>query len=232
MSALIKSRATRGPGRKETALLTGMVFCDNRSPMYRQRARSDDFYYCNHGCPAGSRLMVKVSYLDAVVDEMVMAVGDNPHIITVMTAGDNHSDEIDQIRQEIRDLDPEAEDYDTRLAELRDELKNLRSLPSAPRKVEYKPSGKTIGEVWQSLGTAGKRRFLQDTGVKFYVSRDADRNVSVVIGPDVNTLEGGEPYRGIVALGGPDYPSSLGRCLYHAGWQRRDNSTGIRHWHR
>ena len=59
VSALIKSRATRGPGRKDTALLTGMVFCDNGSPMYRQRARNDYFYYCNHGCPAGSRLMVK-----------------------------------------------------------------------------------------------------------------------------------------------------------------------------
>ncbi len=178
VSAHIKSRATRGPGRRDTALLTGMVFCDNGSAMYRQRARNDDFYYCNHGCPAGSRLMVKVSYLDSVVDDMVMSVGDQAHIVTVVTAGDDHSDEINQIRQEIRDLDPEAEDYDTRLAELRDELKNLRSLLST-RKVERKPSGKTIGEVWQSLDTAGKRSFLQDTGAKFYVRRNPDRSVIV-----------------------------------------------------
>src|SRR5207302_1193872 len=45
VSGLIKTRATRGPGRKDTALLTGMLFCDNGSPMYRQRARSDYFYY-------------------------------------------------------------------------------------------------------------------------------------------------------------------------------------------
>jgi DNA invertase Pin-like site-specific DNA recombinase len=192
VSALIKSRATRGPSRKDTALLTGMVFCDNGSAMYRQRARNDYFYYCNHGCPAGSRLMVKISDLDSVVNDMVMSVGDHPHVVAVLTAGDDHSDEIDQIRQEIRDLDPEADDYDDRLTDLREELKNLRSLPSIPRKVEYKPSGKTIGEVWQSLDTAGKRRFLQDAGVNFHVSRDADRNVSVVIGPDVDRLEGGE----------------------------------------
>ena len=99
-----------------------------------------------------------------------MSVGDQPHIVTVVTAGDNHSDEIDQVRQEIRDLDPEARDYDTRLSELREELKNLRSLPSSPRKIKQKPSDKTIGELWQSLDTAGKRRFLQDDGVKFYVS--------------------------------------------------------------
>jgi DNA invertase Pin-like site-specific DNA recombinase len=209
VNARIKSRATRGPGRKETALLTGMVFCDNGSPMYRQRARSDDFYYCNHGCPAGSRLMVKVSYLDSVVDDMVMSVGDEPHMITVVTAGDDHSDEIDQIRLEIRDLDPEADDYDTRLSELRGELANLRSLPSTPRKVEYKPSGKTIGEVWQSLDTAGKRRFLQDAGVRFHVSRGADREVSVVIGPDPATFEGGDLYRLISALGGRDYPATF-----------------------
>lgn len=190
VSALIKSRATRGPGRQDTALLTGIVFCDKGSAMYRHHARNSEYYYCGHGCPAGSRLMVNMSYLDSVVDDMVMSAGDQPHVITVVTPGDNHSDEIDQVRQEIRDLDPEADDYDTRLAELRQELANLRSLLSAPRKVEYKPSGKTIGEVWQSLDGAGKRRFLQGTGVKFHVSRDADRNVSVVIGPDVNTLEG------------------------------------------
>jgi len=205
VSARIKSRATRGPGRQDTALLTGMVLCDNGSAMYRHRARDSEYYYCGHGCPAGSRLMVKMSYLDSVVEDMVMSAGDQPHIITVVSPGDNHSDEIDQIRQEIRDLDPETDEYDTRLAELRQELANLRSLPSAPRQVEYKPFGKTIGEVWQSLDTAGKRRFLQDSGVKFHVSRDADRNVSVVIGPDVNTLDGGELYSGIVALGGPDY---------------------------
>jgi DNA invertase Pin-like site-specific DNA recombinase len=184
VSALIKGRATRGPGRKDTALLTGLAFCDNGSPMYRQHARNDDFYYCNHGCPAGNRLMVKISYLDSVVDDMVMDMGDEPHIITMVTPGDDHGDEINQIRQEIRDLDPEANDYDGRLAELRDELKNLRSQPAAPRKVEYKPSGKTIGEVWESLDAAGKRRFLQDAGYKFHVSRDADHSVHVVIVQD------------------------------------------------
>ena len=208
--ALIKSRATRGPGRKDkdTALLTGMLFCNNGSPMYRQRARNDYFYYCNHGCPAGSRLMVKMSYLDSVVADMVMSAGDEPHMITVVTPGDDHGDEIDQIRQEIRDLDPEADDYDGRLAELRDELKNLRTLPSTPGKIERKPSGKTIGELWQSLDSAGKRRFLQDDGAKFHVSRDADRNVQVAIGHDPVTPEGGELYRRIVSPGGPDYPAT------------------------
>ena len=197
VNSLIKSRATRGPGRKDTALLTGMVFCNNGSPMYRQRARSDDFYYCNHGCPAGSRLMVKVSYLDSVVDDMVMSYDDYPHIVTVVTAGDDHSDRTERVRQEIRDLDPEADDFDSRLASLRDELKNLRDQPST-RKVERKPSGKTIGEVWQSLDTAGKRRFLKDTGVKFFVSRNADRSVSVVIGPD--KFQGGEFFATVGAL--------------------------------
>ena len=40
VSALIKSRATRGPGRQDTALLTGIVFCDNGSAMYRHHARN------------------------------------------------------------------------------------------------------------------------------------------------------------------------------------------------
>jgi hypothetical protein len=193
VSALIKSRATRGPGRKDTALLTGMVFCDYGSAMYRQHARSADYYYCNHGCPAGSRLMVKLSHLDAVVDEKIMANCGKPYIITVVTAGDDHSDEIDQIRREIRDLDPEAGDYDNRLADLRDELKNLRSLPST-RKVERKPSGKTIGEVWQSLDTEGKRRFLIDHEAKLHVRRDADRNVFGIFEINLHGLIASDPF--------------------------------------
>ena len=205
VSTRIKGKATRGPGRKDTALLTGMAFCDNGSAMYRNRARNDDYYYCNHGCPAGSRLMVKVSDLDSIIDDMVMSIGDQPHIVTVVTAGDDHRDEIDQVRKEIRDLDPDSDDYQTRHDELLEEYKRLKSLP-VTRKVERNSSGKTIGQEWRSRDTAAKRRFLQDDGVKFRVSRDADRDVHVTpFYDDDDTLTSGGLFSQIAALGGPDY---------------------------
>ena len=92
----------------------------------------------------------------------------------------------------------------TRNAKLLEEYKRLKSLPKT-RKVEQKSSGKTIEQEWNSRDTAGKRRFLQDDGVKFRVRRDADRHVSVMPFYDDDTLTKGALFSRIAALGGPDY---------------------------
>lgn len=132
--------------------------------MYRIQGRKipsvpDGLYYYCRECPKGERLLVPLAYVDEAVSDSVMAVGDEPYIVTKITPGDDWASEIDQVRQDISGLDPEADDYDTQLGKLRAELARLRSLPTRPAKVDARPDGRTIGEVWQSLDTAGKRKF-------------------------------------------------------------------------
>jgi site-specific DNA recombinase len=194
IGSLMEGRVHRGI-RKETAFLTSILHCQDGKPMYRIQGRKipsvpDGFYYYCRECPKGKRLLLPLATVDQAVNDSVMAYANLPHIVTKVTPGEDWADEIEEVRQEIRELDPEADDYDTQLAKLRAELARLRSLPSKPAKVEQNPDGKTVGQWWESLDTAAKRKFLLDSGTKIYADRDPDGLVSVVIGPNPHTFEG------------------------------------------
>jgi site-specific DNA recombinase len=181
VQAIMDARGTRKPVTGPTAMMTGMLFCEHGNPMYRIKGRtiptnpSGLSYYCK-GCPKGQRTLVALDYMDSAVNESIMSIGDQPFSEISIIPGDDHAYEIDEIKQEISLLDPERDDYDTELTTLRGKLRELRALPSKPAKVELKPSGRTIGQVWQSLeDAADKRRFLMnDIDAKFHVGRNAD----------------------------------------------------------
>jgi site-specific DNA recombinase len=203
--SIMDARGTRRPVTEETAMMTGMLFCKNDHPMYRLRGRqvpsnpSGLYYYCKD-CAKGERTLAKLDDVHAAVNDSIMAFDYMPHFEVKVIPGDDHSYEIDEIKQEISLLDPERDDYDSELANLRAKLRELRALPSKPAKVERKPSGRTVGEVWQSLDVAGKRRFLQKNGARYTVSRGDDGEQYVVGGPDPETFEGAEFFATVGAL--------------------------------
>jgi DNA invertase Pin-like site-specific DNA recombinase len=210
IESTMKGRATRGAQQQTTAMMTGLLFCHNGHPMYRLQGRKipsvpDGLYYYCRECPKGERLLVPLVKVNQAVNDSIMDKGDEPHFITEVTPGDDWAEEIDQVKHDISDLDPEADEYDTRLRTLRDELKRLRSLPSRPAKTERNPDGKTIGEFWESQDTAGKRQHLLGEGARYTPAILPDGHVFVVIGPSIDTLQGGELYDSITSLGGPDY---------------------------
>ncbi len=186
VQVIMDKRGTRNVVSQETAIMTGMLFCEHGSPMYRLQGRkvpsnpSGLYYYCK-GCPKGQRTLVALDYIDSAVNESIMSIGDEPHFEITIIPGDDHTYEIDEVKQEISLLDPEHDDYDTELARLREKLRELRALPSKPAKLDYKPSGRTIGAVWQSLeDAADKRRFLmKEIDAKFHVGREAEGNTFV-----------------------------------------------------
>lgn len=176
----------RHPTRKESPLLTGILFDRQGHTLYRITGRkipsvpNGQYYYCRE-CPKGSRVLIPLNYADDVMDEEVMSYGDHPHFETVVMPGTGYEDEIGQVRLEISELDPESDSYDTDLAALRAELRRLRELPSKPAKVERKPelnpdgSVRTIGEYWQSLDTPERHGWLVRRGWKMVASPITDR---------------------------------------------------------
>jgi hypothetical protein len=77
-------------------------------------------------------------------------------IETIVIPGHGYQDEIESIDADIRDLDSDDHDYDTRHVALRAERKRLRHLPSEPDRVVARPTGRTIAQRWATLDDAGK----------------------------------------------------------------------------
>jgi site-specific DNA recombinase len=182
---LRKSRATRGTVQ-HTALLTSILVCKDGNPMYRVSNRDGEFYYCAPDkCARGNRVLIPLAYMDTAVNDAVMAMADMPHLVIKTMPADDHSNEIAQIKQDISELDPEATtyDYDAELAKRRAEIARLRELDrneAKPLKRDINPDGKTVGEIWESLDTAGRRQWLLARNGRVQVSA-RDRELGVWI---------------------------------------------------
>lgn len=182
----------RGKRAKETALGTGILYCSNGHPMYRIQGRKipsvpDGLYYYCRECPKGERLLVPLTKTDQALNDVIMERADQPHYVTQFTAGGyDYQPEVDLVRGDIRELDPEADDYDAQLKPLRAELARLRELQKEEQKKPLKedkardPDGRTIGQVFESLDTAGRREFILAEGVKYRPQRDDDGHVYVI----------------------------------------------------
>jgi len=122
------------------------------------------YYYCSAEiCSKGNRMLVPLAYLDAAVNDAVMVMADQPHLVITVTPGNDHSEEIAQIKKDVTELDVESDTYDSDLARFRVEIARLRELDrteAKAAKTEVNPDGRTIGEVWESLGTAARRQWL------------------------------------------------------------------------
>ena len=93
-----------------------------------------------------------LAYMDAAVNDAVMSIAHLPHFVIKTTPPDDHSNEIAQIRQDITELDSEADDFIPTVEKKRAEIFRLRELDrteAKPLKTEVKPDDKTVGEVWE-----------------------------------------------------------------------------------
>jgi len=199
----VARRKVPGIALQNTALLTSIIKCDQGNPMYRvktapRRSCPDGvWYYCHENlCPKGSRLLVPLAEMDSIVDEAVMSMTDMEHVITAIIPGDTYGEEIKQLKKEQARLDPnENPDHFKKWLEIRDEILRLRGLPRKAPTITTKSDGRSVAEVWQSLDTAGRRKWLLarrpsgwlpgestgHTGVKVQVfGRDPDTGILVV----------------------------------------------------
>ncbi|HEX6451970.1 MAG TPA: recombinase family protein [Trebonia sp.] len=183
VNARMNARAYRkGISPFNVYLLTGVLFDEAGHPMY---GKTDGYvsakYVCRQGCGHG----VRVADADADVSQRAMDTwGQGPRMVRQLVPGENYSDQIARRRQDIRELDPEAEP-DTpdgiRRAELLAEIKHLRSLPAKRDHVEWvpvrNPDGtiETAAQHWDKLDTAGRRDWLKERGAEVTARKLAGR---------------------------------------------------------
>lgn len=174
--------------------LTGIAMCGNPTchrPMYRQRInkrrkdgtiQSYEYARC-HGTdkdPSRCRNMMPLTKLDAWIDRHMTNTTEGVKLgafeiqETLTIPGAGHDEELAINAEQLAELvsrqdELSDEEYDRRHAELRAERARLRAQPAEPDEVITRPTGITIGELWETLTQDEKRRYLLASGVKFYI---------------------------------------------------------------
>jgi hypothetical protein len=170
-----------GKQRENPAMLNGVLYCGickrKMHERHHPRKRKDGSVYVWNGyrCdgtarePSECRLGVNMLEMDSNVDYFVLEnFADDDYYETTVIAGHNHEDELEENLLDIASLDPDADDYPARHAELIAERKRLKALPSVPDTPKRVKMG-TVGERWLAADTQGRRKLLLDMGWRIYV---------------------------------------------------------------
>jgi hypothetical protein len=178
----------RNTGRRAniTTLLLGVAFCGEcggrlHSETKIKRGVRIEYYGCQNihyrGCEA--RLIPRF-HLDDIVSAAILGIADTPVIEIKRGHGNERERKLRDVGQAIINLNEdrymrgiERPDFDEMLESLQAEHARLRTMPPEPSHEEPMPTGETIGELWQRCDMQGRRAFLQDTGLKLFVTRDA-----------------------------------------------------------
>lgn len=184
-TALDGNARRKGAVADNPALLTSIIACAKcRRGMYHHRERKrlangDERIYEYYRCdgttrkPSTCKNTLRAADVDEWINgEFIGTFGDREVVERVVIPGAGHDAEVELIEADIRALDLDAPDFDARLADLRAERSRLLSLPPDPDRIEERPTGQTVREMWESLDTAGKRDYLRRASVRVYASKD------------------------------------------------------------
>lgn len=197
----------RGPEQNEKAMLTGVIQCERcGGPMYRVSSttkRTDGtknvnlYYRCKGPDQEPSQCGNTVPLADIEEWVHLWFTADGPFARTeivekVVTPGDDHTAEIAEVEAEIRELEPDADDWIEQAQSLRSERARLKALPASPIQVLERPTGRTVGDVWLSLSDQERRNYLLAAGVKVKVLSSADLRSTP--GAEIRFIEG-DPHK-------------------------------------
>jgi site-specific DNA recombinase len=166
-AALEAKRKGTGQWASGKHLLLRVLYCVHcKVPVYgKTRPNRAPRYECRK-C---SFTVTKNVIEPKVEGELRARWGDRPHMITRITQGDNHAQEIRKLERQLA-MAQQIELVDTSALEAK--IAELRSAPHEPPKVDFVPSGMKVTDFWDSLSTTAERgKFLRDHGVKVYAGR-------------------------------------------------------------
>jgi site-specific DNA recombinase len=199
-------RGSRGSASRDY-LLTGIIRCGKcGGPMYAMRdnskSRTGLFNYRCKGTdqiPSTCRNTVRLEDIEAWTDAHFAAPSDNHTggpfgsvelIETVVIPGEGHQAEVDEIDAEVRELDPNAIDWLERVTALRARRAELMAMPGEADRIEHRPTGRTVGDVWASFDQAQRRAYLVAAGIEVVVVSNAELRAK---GLDQRFMTGGDP---------------------------------------
>jgi site-specific DNA recombinase len=216
--------------RGDEAMLLNVAYCPCGEPLYARRwvhgpsGKLYEYYGCAVKC--GERNIPMPELEQAVEDSVLEGFSWVPMFTKNVTAGKSYARDIAAIERKIRALDLDDEEQRVALMAERARLIGLAKNGTKADQTDYQPTGQTVADYWPTLDAAAKRLFLLVNKLRVSARREADKSLSVVIGPDPATMEGGEYFSVIASLGGPDYGEVLatateGMLAEVAGYERQ-----------
>jgi hypothetical protein len=125
---------------------------------------------------------IPMDELDAAVNEMMLVNALDPFVTTVETPGQSSAVAVDKVERELRELDFDSPDFITRQSALLAKRAELQAQPYVAATVTVAPDGRTFGQVWESMDTAGKRAYMSKRGIEIHAERGADGFLAVTVG--------------------------------------------------
>lgn len=199
--------------RSDATMLLNIAHCVCGEPLYsckvdhsKRGVAVHEYYRCYSKC--GARNIPMQALNDAVSEALIDGFGWVPVWEKKVRVGKSCKAEIARIDVKLRHLDYDADGWQATQAELlaeRDRLKNTKTVDDY---VDYTPTGKTVADYWPALDEAAKREFLLANGVKVHAKHEGtgrvyrDGDLSVVLGPDLETFSGGEFFATVAGLSG------------------------------
>jgi hypothetical protein len=104
--------------------------------------------------------MLPVAQLDTIVSTRLLVWFDQPYTVKTWVEANDYQAEIDDLKQTMRELDPEDEQDEAEREQLKARIREYRDQAEPGHVVEVE-SGRTIGEHFWALDDAGRREFLK-----------------------------------------------------------------------
>jgi DNA invertase Pin-like site-specific DNA recombinase len=226
-SKLDSNPKRRGPTRSQPMMLTDVLYCAKchrvmharRSPG-KPRKDGTPYVWVGYRCdgtprePSTCTNWIPAADIEHWVDQWFTIPADaggsgfaDVEIVeTVPVPAKGHTEEIQEIDNQIDDLSKDDPGFLAEVTRLMTERTRLVELGTEPAHTEDHPTGILIGHHWPTLDAAGKRDYLRRSGVKVYAASKkterAEREAGLVAG-GMECWITGDPRRVIGTLARP-----------------------------
>ncbi|MFI2664817.1 recombinase family protein [Micromonospora carbonacea] len=185
------------------ALLSGEVNCPECGSVLHyhylvkpDRKQEYKYYRCagrtrkGNGCTAAALRAEELE--QAVTDFILTTFGDLEIMKKVYVPGDDVATRLAEVEERLSELREDrkaglyrgeqgAAEFREMYASLEQQREELEALPSRPEGWKYIPSGRTYRQQWNGADTVGRRKTLNEAGVKIWAAKCTTDNASEIL---------------------------------------------------
>jgi site-specific DNA recombinase len=164
---------------QNTSPLYGVIFCHSCGSMMYHRKYKGEYKYEYYMCPKSCGRMIHAAAINTVLERVFLSeAGAGKVRERVYVPAESHEDELSEAKKGVEELsalfgvvtsDTVRKQLTAQLTALDARIAVLESMPSRESRWEYRDTGETYAEAWQSADTAGRRELLVKSGITLSV---------------------------------------------------------------